>query len=70
MITAAPRTLRTVTDMDMVEFVTCPEDGCGLPSQVDDRFVLESTDGPVEHVRISCVGRHRFCMPTALLPGA
>jgi hypothetical protein len=27
----------------------------------------ESTDGPVEHVRISCLNRHHFYMPSASL---
>lgn len=44
----------------VAEFVDCPEAGCGLPAEVLDRFVLESTDGPVEHFRIRCVNRHWF----------
>ncbi|HZC73708.1 MAG TPA: hypothetical protein VE442_23655 [Jatrophihabitans sp.] len=47
----------------------CPEPGCYLPAEILDRFVLESTDGPIEHASIACLGGHRFRMPTALLPG-
>lgn len=39
-------------------FVTCPD--CGEIAEVRDRFVLPSTDGPVEHVQTLCVARH-FC---------
>lgn len=46
----------------------CPEPGCYLPAEILDRTVLESTDGPVEHARVACVGGHRFLMPTAMLP--
>jgi hypothetical protein len=28
-----------------------------------DRAVLESTDGPVEHVKVQCLARHIFLMP-------
>ncbi len=51
--------------MDVTE---CPEPGCDLPAEILDRTVLSSTDGPVEHARIACLGGHRFLMPTAMLP--
>lgn len=38
--------------------IDCPE--CGLPAEVLDRYVLESTDGPIEHVKIKCVQGHWF----------
>jgi hypothetical protein len=28
-----------------------------------DRAALESTDGPVEHVKVQCLARHVFLMP-------
>lgn len=31
------------------------------------RDVLESTDGPIEHVSLRCAQRHVFFMPTAKL---
>ena len=46
----------------------CPEPGCELPAEILDRAILESTDGPIEHARIVCLGGHRFFMPTAMLP--
>jgi hypothetical protein len=56
-----------------MDTTTCPD--CGAPAEVTDRCVLESTDGPVEHVRVLCLRRHWFLMPTASLavragPGA
>lgn len=49
----------------LLQIVTCP--GCELPAEVLARSVLESTDGPVEHVRIRCVGLHVFNLPAAML---
>ena len=43
----------------------CPE--CGALAEVQWRAVAESTDGPVEHARISCVRRHWFLLPVASL---
>ncbi len=44
------------------DLVGCP--GCGSTAEVIDRFPVESTAGPVEHVRISCLyGHHHFTMP-------
>ena len=51
-----------------MELTRCPE--CGLPAEVVDRDVWESTDGPVEHVTVRCVARHRFVMPVAMLATA
>ena len=48
-----------------MDVTTCPE--CGAPAEVTDRDVLESTDGPVEHVRVVCVRRHWFLLSTASL---
>ncbi len=53
-----------------MELQRCPEEGCDLAAEVLDRFVLPSTDGPVEHVATVCVGGHRFWMPAAVLPDA
>jgi hypothetical protein len=50
-----------------LQITACPETGCGLPAEIIDRFVLQSTDGPVEHVRTHCLGRHIFTVPTARL---
>jgi hypothetical protein len=42
------------------EIVDCPE--CTAPAEVVGRFVLESTDGPIEHAIVLCLQRHRFTM--------
>lgn len=49
-------------------FATCPE--CGEIAEIRDRFVLPSTDGPVEHIQLLCLRRHGFVMPTASLERA
>jgi hypothetical protein len=43
----------------------CPE--CGALAEVQWRAVLEGTDGPVEHAKVSCVRRHWFLLPVASL---
>jgi hypothetical protein len=48
-----------------VDLTTCPE--CGGLAEVEDRAVLDSTDGPVEHARVRCVRRHWFLLPVATL---
>ena len=48
-----------------MDTTTCPD--CGALAEVTDRFALESTDGPIEHVRVQCVARHWFLMPTGSL---
>lgn len=48
-----------------MDTVDCPE--CGLPAEVLDRFVLESTDGPVEMIKIRCIKGSPFLMPVSSL---
>jgi hypothetical protein len=48
-----------------MQLTACPT--CGAPAEVRDRFVLESTDGPVEHLALRCVRGHAHRMPTAML---
>jgi hypothetical protein len=48
-----------------MDTVGCPE--CGELAEVTERFVLESTDGPIEHARIGCVRRHWFLLPVGRL---
>lgn len=43
------------------ETTTCPSKGCRAPAVVVDRWVLDSTDGPVEHAKVRCGARHVFC---------
>ena len=51
-------------------FLDCPayldEDGarrCGLPAQVRRRFIMRSSDGPVEAAMIRCPSGHWFNGP-------
>jgi hypothetical protein len=44
-----------ITGLDLVG---CP--ACAAPAEVVDRFVLASTDGPIEHATVVCASRHRF----------
>jgi hypothetical protein len=46
-----------------MELTSCPE--CGAPATLDERHVLNSTDGPVEHAKVRCVTGHGFFMPVA-----
>jgi len=41
-----------------LELVGCP--ACAAPAEVVDRYVLGSTDGPIEHATVVCAVRHRF----------
>jgi hypothetical protein len=46
---------------ELPELTGCPE--CGAPAEVIDRFVLQSTDGPVVHVKVRCVTGEWFTVP-------
>ena len=58
-------------------FLNCPayldQDGavrCGLPAEVRCRFIMRSTDGPLESAMISCPAGHSFSGPIELLTPA
>ena len=53
--------------MQWIEWTRCPQ--CDQIAEVVDRDVLPSTDGPVEHVHVRCVAKHRFVMPVVSLAG-
>ena len=36
---------------------------CGLPAEIVARFTLDGSPGPVEHVKIACLGGHWFTLP-------
>lgn len=40
---------------------------CGLPAEVEGRYVMQSTDGPLESVRIRCPRGHWFNGPVESL---
>ena len=42
----------------MPDTISCPQ--CGAPAQITERFRLDSTDGPVEHVKTGCERGHWF----------
>lgn len=46
-----------------MELTACPE--CGVPAVIEQRHVLASTDGPVEHAKVRCAQGHGFLMPVA-----
>jgi hypothetical protein len=45
--------------------VPCPE--CDVPAEITGQFTLASTDGPVDHVAVTCAAGHRFRMPADML---
>ena len=42
----------------MPDSIPCPQ--CSAPAQITERFWLNSTDGPVEHLKIGCLSKHWF----------
>jgi hypothetical protein len=40
----------------MPDTIPCPQ--CGAPARVTERFRLDSTDGPVDHLKTGCVNNH------------
>jgi hypothetical protein len=48
-----------------LDLTSCPD--CGALAQVTERAVLDSTAGPVEHVRVVCLSRHWFLLPASSL---
>lgn len=51
----------------MLDLTPCPAPDCGLPASLRDRTALESSDGPVEHVRADCPAGHFFFLPVDML---
>jgi len=52
--------LRRLPARPIPDTVACPE--CGGTAVVEWRDVVQSTEGPVEHVKIRCSDRHWFLM--------
>ena len=57
--------LRKEPDVTGFDVHACPE--CGSFAEVEWRAVVDSTDGPVEMVKIRCLHRHWFLMPVETL---
>jgi hypothetical protein len=51
-----------------VTFIECPS--CGLPAEVEHRYTLTSTDGPLESAKIRCPHGHWYNGPLESLTGA
>lgn len=43
---------------------------CLLPAEVQQRYVLESTDGGIEHIRTRCLGGHTLSCASSEFAGA
>jgi hypothetical protein len=46
----------------------CPDPECGAPAEIVPWAVAASTNGPVPHVRMQCVNKHRYLLPEAWIP--
>jgi hypothetical protein len=42
--------------MAMPDSLRCPQ--CGAPAQITERFWLDATAGPVEHLKTGCLSKH------------
>lgn len=51
-----------------MDLTVCPE--CGQTAEIEDRHVLDSTDGPIEHARVRCLDGHWFFTPVDKLTSA
>ena len=40
----------------MPDSIPCPQ--CGAPAWITERFWLDSTDGPLEHLMTGCLSKH------------
>ena len=40
----------------MLDIIPCPH--CGAPAEVTERFWLDSTDGPIQHLQTICLSKH------------
>ena len=53
----------------MVDETNCPQPGCTLKALVLKRYVMGSTDGPIECQKIKCPIGHFFNAPISALAG-
>jgi hypothetical protein len=52
----------------MDELIACPQ--CGAPARISERFWLDSTAGPVEHLVTGCANHHWLTPPAETLADA
>jgi hypothetical protein len=45
---------------EVIELVGCPDPSCPAPAAITQRWFFDSSDGPLEHVRIVCSNGHIF----------
>jgi hypothetical protein len=57
-----------MTHKQTPHYLGCP--GCGAPAEIVDRFALDSTEGPLEHLKVWCVTGHWFTVLADNLPAA
>ena len=50
-----------------MDLTGCPDKSCHAVAEITRRFVMESTDGPIEHAHTQCLKGHWYMLPTALL---
>jgi len=50
----------------LLTVIACPE--CDAPAEVTERFCLPGTDGPVQHVALSCAAGHQVRIAADRLP--
>jgi hypothetical protein len=62
-MTHVPARAESAAPETLIDTVACPE--CGQNAEVQWRTILESTDGPVEHVKTRCVAGHCFFLPVS-----
>jgi hypothetical protein len=55
-------THQTVAPTDTMQISACPE--CGLAAESVDAVAVASTSGPVDLVRLVCIQRHWFVVPS------
>jgi hypothetical protein len=53
-------------DLVMPQLTSCPQ--CGLPAEIRESFNLQSTNGLIEHVALSCIVGHHFRLAADRLP--
>jgi hypothetical protein len=63
---AEPDECLAEADECLPQLTACPD--CGLPAEITDDFILDSTDGPVGHLAITCVDGHHFRLACDRLP--
>ena len=52
----------------MPDTIPCPQ--CGAPAQSTERFWLDATDGPIEHLKTGCSSKHWLTPPAELVQAA